>query len=186
MIQSGTLRTVPEKLTDDAVYAVSGSADTSTYYQIDVPSGQERLIIEISGGTGDCDLYVRYADFPTFRKYDFMPYLSGNDETVTVENPRSGTWYMMLNAYTDYSDVSLKAETVDEGIGLADAIAVLQILTGFTPDLLIFQDVDYDGKIGIADAVYILQVTAGVKNKSKIRTSVPVQSAKSSLSAENK
>jgi len=187
VIQSGTVRTIPEKLTDGAIYAVSGSADTSTYYEIDVPTGQERLIIEISGGTGDCDLYVRYADFPTFRKYDFMPYLSGNDETVTVENPQSGTWYMMLNAYnSDYSNVSLKAETVDEGIGIADAIVILQILTGFTPDLLTLPDFDYDGKVGIADAVYILQVTAGLRNKIKIKALIPVQSAKSCFSAENK
>jgi hypothetical protein len=88
---------------------ISGSTGSQLYYQIYVPSGQSKLEIKISGGTGDCDLYVKRGTQPTLTSYDYRPYLSGNNETVTVSNPASGYWYIMLRGYSAYSGVTLKA-----------------------------------------------------------------------------
>jgi len=87
----------------------SGTAGSETFYAITVPSGQDDLEISISGGTGDCDLYVRRNSEPTTLSYDYRPYKVGNNETVTVENPAAGTWYIMLRGYTAYSGVTLVA-----------------------------------------------------------------------------
>ena len=67
------------------------------------------LEIAISGGTGDADLYVRRGAQPTTTAYDYRPYLSGNNETVTVNNPTAGTWYIGIRGYAAYSGLTLDA-----------------------------------------------------------------------------
>jgi len=87
-----------------------GALHSTTHYKIEVPSGKTTLEITISGGTGNCDLYVKRGTKPTTSSWDYRPYLSGNNETVTVSNPQSGTWYIMLRARQAYSGVTLKAD----------------------------------------------------------------------------
>ncbi|MGE5296693.1 MAG: PPC domain-containing protein, partial [Solirubrobacterales bacterium] len=93
-----------------AVTGISGSAGSEKFYKIEVPAGQDELVISTSGGTGDVDLYVRRGSQPTTSSYDYRPYKVGNNETVTVENPTAGTWYIMLKGYNAYSGVTLLAE----------------------------------------------------------------------------
>ncbi|WP_326522507.1 M4 family metallopeptidase [Archangium lipolyticum] len=87
---------------------LSGSSGNKKYYALEVPAGQPSLSFEISGGTGDADLYVRYGSVPSSSTYDCRPYKSGNAEVCTFTNPQAGTWYVMLNAYSAYSGVTLK------------------------------------------------------------------------------
>jgi len=103
----GTILTLEDNV---PVSGISGSSGSEKVYKIEVPSGQSVLQISISGGTGNCDLYVRRGAVPTTSTWDYRPYLSGNNETVTVNNPPAGTWYIMLRARTAYSGVTLKAD----------------------------------------------------------------------------
>jgi hypothetical protein len=91
------------------VTGLSGAAGSEVFYMIEVPAGQDELEISISGGTGDCDLYVRRNSPPTTVNYDYRPYKVGNEETVSVESPAAGTWYIMLRGYSAYSGVTLEA-----------------------------------------------------------------------------
>ena len=100
----------PTALTNGvAVTGISGAAGSEMFYKIDVPAGQDTLQISTSGGTGDVDLYVRRGSQPTTTSYDYRPYKVGNNETVDVNNPAAGTWYIMLRGYSSYSGVTLKA-----------------------------------------------------------------------------
>ncbi len=92
-----------------AVTNLSGSTGSWAYYKIAVPSGQDSLVIAISGGSGDCDLYVKRGSQPSSSSYDYRPYLNGNNETVTVTSPAAGDWYVGLNAYSSYSGLTLTA-----------------------------------------------------------------------------
>ncbi len=92
-----------------AVTNISGSTGTWKHYKISVPSGQSSLAIVMSGGTGDGDLYVKLGSQPTLSSYNYRPYLSGNNETVTVTNPAAGDWYISIYGYSSYSGVTLKA-----------------------------------------------------------------------------
>jgi vibriolysin len=91
------------------VTGLSGATGSFTNYKITVPTGQTQLKITMSGGTGDADLYVKRGAQPTLSVYDYRPYLTGNNETVTVTNPVAGDWYISLNGYAAYSGVSLNA-----------------------------------------------------------------------------
>jgi Zn-dependent metalloprotease len=88
---------------------LGGATGTWTYYKITVPASQTNLVIAMSGGTGDADMYVKLGAQPTSSVYDYRPYLSGNNESVSVTNPTAGDWYIGLYAYSTYASVSLTA-----------------------------------------------------------------------------
>jgi hypothetical protein len=100
----------PIELTNGVPVAGLSDADGSQVdYKIDVPAGQGELQISISGGTGDCDLYVRFDLPPTYSGYDYRPLRFGNEETVTITDPAAGSWYIMLRGRNAYSGVTLVA-----------------------------------------------------------------------------
>ncbi len=108
------------------VTGIGGAAGSDKFYRIDVPAGQLTLEIQITGGTGDCDLYVKQGTVPTITNWDYRPFVSGNEETVDVNNPAAGTWYIMLHGYADYANLTLKA-TYGAVITLTDGVPVTGI-----------------------------------------------------------
>ena len=82
----------------------------SSNYTVTIPTGTTKLVVATSGGTGDADLYVRLGAAPTTTLYTCRPYLGGNAETCTINNPTAGSvYYVNVRAYTAYSGVNLKA-----------------------------------------------------------------------------
>jgi serine protease len=88
---------------------IAGARFSETHFSIVIPSGARNLIVNISGGRGDADLYVRQGQKPTITSYNCRPYRNGNIETCTIGVPQAGTYHVMLRGYTPYSGVSLKA-----------------------------------------------------------------------------
>jgi len=110
--------TPPVVLTNgQTVTGISGSAGSWKYYVVSIPSGSSNLSIQISGGTGDCDLYTNFGSAPTSGTYNCRPYLSGNNETCSFPSPSTGDYYIGLNAYTTYSGVSLSVSWTGGGGG---------------------------------------------------------------------
>lgn len=63
-----------------------------------VPGSQ--LTVKMTG-SGDPDLYVRFAGAPTLTLFDCRPYVGGATETCTVTVPATATqFYMAINGYT--------------------------------------------------------------------------------------
>lgn len=89
---------------------LSGALRSFTFYTIEVPAGMASLEVNITGGSGDADLYVREGAQPTTGNYDCRPYLNGNNETCSFTNPAAGTWHIGIRAYRAYSGVDLNAE----------------------------------------------------------------------------
>lgn len=88
---------------------LTGSRGQWQHFTLEVPAGQTSLRANISGGSGDADLYVRFGATPTTRSYNCRPYRNGNNETCNLSNPQAGTWYISLRGYTNYSGVNLNA-----------------------------------------------------------------------------
>lgn len=76
---------------------------------IDIPAGISIATFSISGGTGDADIYVRQGAEPTTSNYQCRPYLSGNNESCSFNNPAAGTWYYGVRAYSAFSGVTITA-----------------------------------------------------------------------------
>ena len=92
---SGTALTLP---------SVSRNS-TSLTYTLVVPAGKT-AVINISGGSGDGDLYVKKGSAPTSSNYDCRPYKNGNSESCSVSSP--GTYYINVRAYRSFSGINLK------------------------------------------------------------------------------
>lgn len=86
---------------------LSGAQNEETHYFMQVPDNAVSLSFDLSGGTGDADLYVRYGSAPTQSSWDCRPYRSGNQENCTISNIQPGTYYVMLRGYSAYSGTSL-------------------------------------------------------------------------------
>jgi vibriolysin len=89
-------------------HVVAEAGTWSCTYTLSVPSGQSSLKFELSGGTGDGDMYVRAGAEPNTTTYDCRPYQSGNTETCSFTHPASGTWYVKVYGYSASSGASLK------------------------------------------------------------------------------
>lgn len=78
------------------------------YYQIEIPAGKTKLTIQtFSSDVGDCDVYVSRGRLPSRSSYDFQSSDIGNNESITVDNPQSGTWYILLYPYEPYLSLTL-------------------------------------------------------------------------------
>jgi microbial collagenase len=78
-------------------------------HYIDVPANQAKLVVAQNGGSGDSDLYLNHSSQPTLQTYSCRPYVGGNSETCTVNNPAAGRWYVGNYAYANFSNLSLTA-----------------------------------------------------------------------------
>lgn len=92
-----------------AVTGIAAATGTQLFYRVNVPAGATSLVVQMSGGTGDADLYTRPGAVPTFTQWTCRPWAGGNNETCTHTNPTAGTWYIMLDAYEGFSGVTLRA-----------------------------------------------------------------------------
>ncbi|BDX07299.1 hypothetical protein MACH26_28200 [Planctobacterium marinum] len=100
----------PTELTNGVTESgLSGAASDELEYLINVPSGASDLVFNMSGGTGDADLYVRFGAQPTTTTYDCRPYASGNTEECSFAAPQTGTYYATVIGYSSFSGVDLVA-----------------------------------------------------------------------------
>ncbi|WP_305852097.1 S8 family serine peptidase [Aliikangiella sp. G2MR2-5] len=89
---------------------LSASKGTWKHYTVEIPAGMSTLNVNISGGSGDADLYVKQGSQPTSSSFDCRPYKGGNSESCSFNNPQAGTWHISIYAYSSYSGVNLNAE----------------------------------------------------------------------------
>lgn len=94
----------------DSLTDLNGQAGSQQLYGFNVPAGASNLNVSISGGTGDADLYVRFNALPTLNTYDCRPFLAGNNETCSFPAPDTGEWFLLIDAFSDYSGVTLKIQ----------------------------------------------------------------------------
>ena len=85
---------------------LSASKGTDKLYTFEVPVDSTDIMVDMSGGTGDADLYVKFGSVPTESDYDCRPYAQGNNESC--EGTQSdGTYFVLVKAFSDYSGVTL-------------------------------------------------------------------------------
>ncbi len=91
---------------------LSATRGNSLNYTFEVPAGASNINFEMSGGSGDADLYVKFGSAPTDSSYDCRPYKNGNAESCTGTQS-GGTYYVRLKAYSAFSGVSVVASYSD-------------------------------------------------------------------------
>jgi leucyl aminopeptidase len=76
-------------------------------YTQTLAAGYSSLAVNMSGGTGDADLYTRFGSTSTTSSYDCRPYKNGNSETCTHTSPQAGDWHIDVRGYSAASNVTL-------------------------------------------------------------------------------
>jgi hypothetical protein len=94
------------------VTGLSGAAGNQKLYRIFVPAGTTSLTVTLSGGPGDADIYTRRGTPPTNSSFTGFSFNAGNGEQIVHTNPQSGTWYILVDAFTAYSGATLTATYV--------------------------------------------------------------------------
>ena len=126
--------TTTELQNNVAVTGVSAATGADNDYFITVPAGATNLVMSISGGTGDADLYTKAGSAPTTSSYDCRPYKTGNSESCTVASPVAGKYYIKVHGYSSYSGVTVKASYSTGGGGggggSSDSVNLPTVTTG--------------------------------------------------------
>ena len=86
---------------------LSAAAGTWVYFPVNVPECANTLTVNMSGGTGDGDLHVRYGAQPTATDYTCRPYKTGNLESCVLPDPQVGTWYIGIKSYKAFTGLTL-------------------------------------------------------------------------------
>jgi serine protease len=92
-----------------ATVALSGARLEEKRFTFEIPAGRRNLVIAISGGTGDADLYVKRGSAPSTSSYDCRPYKGNNSESCSVAAPQAGVYSIMIKGFAAYAGVTLKA-----------------------------------------------------------------------------
>ncbi|MFQ3231797.1 M4 family metallopeptidase [Reinekea sp.] len=86
---------------------LSGTSGSTMMYKLVVPADASTVTINMNGGSGDADLYVRFGSQPTTSSYNCRPYVGGNSETCSFDPAQAGTYYVMVRGYSSFSGVTL-------------------------------------------------------------------------------
>ena len=92
---------------NDTLNNISVSQGQWQHYTQVLPAGYSNMTINISGGTGDADLYIRHGAQSTSTLYECRPYLDGNTESCSLSAPAAGTWYIDVYGYQAVSGLTL-------------------------------------------------------------------------------
>ena len=104
IVVGGNTQSEPDPTTDDVddvdgTYldeTLSGGARSFLHFQVEVPAGLDSLDFNISGTSGDADLYVRRAGQPPT-----------STEACRATSPAAGTWYVSVRGYSAFSGIRL-------------------------------------------------------------------------------
>jgi vibriolysin len=95
--------------------SISGASGSETRYTFDTPSDVATVSFNMSGGSGDADLYVKFGSAPTTSSYDCRPYAGGNTENCDIDPGQAGTYHVMVRGYSSYSNTNLVADYTTSG-----------------------------------------------------------------------
>jgi len=95
-------------LVADQPHVVSGAWHTRQYFFIDVPRRAVRLLIQLSGGTGNAHIYAKRTP-PAVGPWIYSSTHPGNHERIELADPQPGRWFIMVYAHSAYHNASLVA-----------------------------------------------------------------------------
>ena len=88
---------------------LSGGTFSSVMFRVVVPAGAKDLRFDTGGGTGDCDIFVRFGAQPTESDFDEAGTGEHTREHLHFATPQPGAWYVKIDAARANSGVTLIA-----------------------------------------------------------------------------
>ena len=120
--------TAPEdavELTPGVAYGpLTGYDGLNQYFKIEVPTGTERLEVDLSEGYGEATMYMRLEQFPTAGEYDFQSSTPGAGDKIGFNDPTPGTWYILLTTEDVFANILITASFEDRYIWSYDGTPI--------------------------------------------------------------
>jgi serine protease len=91
-----------------AISNLSDSTAGEKVFTLDVPANGQNLVFNLSGGSGNADMYMKFGSKPTASVFDCRSVNANNTETCTVAAPSVGRYYVGVRAAAAYSGLSIK------------------------------------------------------------------------------
>ncbi|MFT5635117.1 MAG: serine protease [Cognaticolwellia sp.] len=115
--------------------SLTGSASQELSFTMAVPAGATDLNFNMTGGTGDADLYVKFGSAPTTSVYDCRPYKGGNVEACPIATAQAGTYHVKVIGYSAFTGVNLtgsftEAPTGGTATGGSASVADISVARG--------------------------------------------------------
>jgi len=114
---SGGGGTTPTTELENGVTKSNLASSTELDFTMEVPAGATGLSFDLTGGTGDADLYVKFGSAPTTTSYDCRSWATGNTESCPISTAQAGTYHVKIVAYTAFNGASLTGTYTDSGSG---------------------------------------------------------------------
>ena len=92
---------------------LSAAKSVKLNYSFTVPAGAKAMKFATTANNGDADLYVRFGSAPTLQSYTCRSAGPSSNETCVIKPAQSGTYHVMINAYTSYSNLALTVSSAD-------------------------------------------------------------------------
>ncbi|MBY0574856.1 MAG: pre-peptidase C-terminal domain-containing protein [Undibacterium sp.] len=89
--------------------APQAASSGMTYYILDVPAGQSKVVFETNGTNGNANLYAQMGTKPTTSSYTCKSDGASSIEACTINTPAAGRYYLGVNASSAYSGLTVKA-----------------------------------------------------------------------------
>lgn len=134
---------------------LSADKKQALFFQMPVPFGMHNLTFKIWGGTGNVDLYMRHKDKPTRFIWDCRPLKNTNEELCQIDQPKTGTYYLMLYGQAAFQQVSLQGSYEMRVIDYRNNTSVA------IPDRD-YEGVNSDIKVGLGNTVIRARITVDI------------------------
>jgi hypothetical protein len=120
--------TAPEdavELTPGVAYGpLTGYDGLDQYFKIQVPTGTERLEVDLSEGYGEATMFMRLEQFPTSGEFDLQSSTPGAGDKIGFNDPTPGTWYILLTTEDVFANILITASFEDRYIWTYDGTPI--------------------------------------------------------------
>ena len=103
---------------------LTGYDGLNQYFKIDVPTGTERIEVDLDEGYGEATMHMRLEQFPTAGEFDVQSSSPGAGDKIGFNDPTPGTWYILLSTEDVFANIMITASFEDRYIWTYDGTPI--------------------------------------------------------------
>lgn len=103
---------------------LTGYEGLDQYFKINVPTGTERIEVDLNEGYGEATMYMRLEKFPTAGEFDVQSSSPGAGDKIGFNDPTPGTWYILLTTEDVFANIMITASFEDRYIWSYDGTPI--------------------------------------------------------------
>ena len=88
---------------------LTGYNSLDQFFKISVPTGTERLEVDLSEGFGEATLFMKFEQAPTPSEFDYLSSSPGAGDMIGFNDPTPGMWYILLDTEEVFGNVMITA-----------------------------------------------------------------------------